>query len=217
MTVRFSNIKRVAVLVVILLAGGLVARQACRIDPPVKPILRAAREAIHAPGWYEPQKQEYTPPVARIPLLTRRKPPLSRPLPIPETQVKRVIEIAPEAPSASGDQTPVMIVETKKGELIIPKELVNRVTVTEFEPRAVALEFAVGVGFRANPDRKEPVILFSFVNVRELARFPVTAGKSGPGVGVSVRVKGPLHLGAEYTQSWKLDAPQVSAVISLIF
>ena len=93
------------------------------------------------PKTYQVQAQTYTPPIVKIPFITKDKQPVkSDVLPIPPAQVDKTIKI--EAPG----QAPTTIIIDKKGDVYLPKDAPAdvKVSVVQWKPAFAALEFKFG-------------------------------------------------------------------------
>jgi hypothetical protein len=111
-------------------------------------------------------------------------------------------------------------VETKDGEVLVPKPDSGRVKVIEFQPKAVSWDLGVygGVrGFRVDDVWKaKPIIGFSALVIKDRIKLPViTFGKDGPGFGAGVRLYSVIHLGMEYTTDWHLKGGTVSITATI--
>lgn len=168
----------------------------------------------------------YTPPSIHLPFTAREKAPTSRPIPLPEGKVDKVIRIHHEA---TGEATgpipePIEIAISTSGDVQAPAGQGARLEVIQFGPKTAALERRPGVGWRVSADEVEPLAVLSLLNIKGRLRFAVTAGRTGPGVAALVRLAGSakvagwtLSLGPEYATGWKFDNHRICAVGAITF
>jgi hypothetical protein len=213
LTVSWCPTTRTWVLAGILLAAILAAvKVSCRgLSPAPGPVVhrnttRYYQPDGHGPAWTEPPITDHRPP--SVTLGKPRKAPTTLDLPIPASEVRRVIEVAPagsDGPLAGPPAPTTTIIERTDGTLLVPEPQLDRVRVVEVLPRTLAWRPRASLGVHLSPanHRIDPELGLSLLSIRDRLQLPYLAvTQHAAGAGAALRLHSHLHATLQWTREW---------------